>query len=129
MRRALAILALAGLITVGATSPAQAATARGLAVQLQQGGLGCDPIKPRDYKFWKGTAARCDVLGEDISIETYGAGRLPKGAAMVCSMGLNPVGVTNGKNWVIWPDTRATAQAIQAVVGGRLVKACKLAKS
>ena len=105
---------------------AQAATAKTLARQIQSAGLGCESPRSLDFKFWGGTKIRCDVNGEDIAVETYGKERIPAAMKMICAMGINIPILTDGRSWIVSPDSRATANQLKSVLGGKVVKTCSL---
>lgn len=101
-------------------------TAEGLARKLQLAGLGCEDFKARDYKMWGGTAGRCTALGEDISLETYGNGRLSEAAQFACDLGISGFAATDQKNWLVYSESRERATQFGEAVGGEIVDICEV---
>lgn len=115
-----------GVMCEQAGGQSSATTAESLARMLQLAGLGCEDFKSRDYKIWGGTAGRCTALGEDISLETYGKGRLSEAMQLACNLGLSGFAATDQENWLVWSESRERATQFGDAVGGKVVPSCDL---
>ncbi|MEU5879426.1 hypothetical protein [Spirillospora sp. NPDC047279] len=89
-----------------------------LAKKLSAAGLGCAALKPGQASG--GRKASCPVKGEQTSIEVY---RSAAGfdAAQRAVTGGRGCTVTDTMTWLITPRSRAVANDIRAVVGGKVV--------
>jgi hypothetical protein len=98
-----------------------------LVSKIQKSGIGCSDAKLQKTKIlYSPTRTTCTINGEQTNIEVYSSSNFKKAFKYLCESGLDIPILTNRKSWAILPDTEATMQSIQKVVGGSIISSCSL---
>jgi hypothetical protein len=98
-----------------------------LVSKIQKSGIGCLDSKLEKIKILYSPArTTCTINDEQTNIEVYSSSNFKKASKYLCKSGFDIPILTDKKTWSIVPDTEATMQSIQKVVGGFIVSTCSL---
>ncbi|KAB2349616.1 hypothetical protein [Actinomadura rudentiformis] len=101
-------------------APKGAPALQGLAKKISQAGLGC--TAPRAGQVAGGTKVSCTVKGEQTNIELYSSAAGYEAArTMIKGTGAKVCSVTDDMTWLVTPESKEVATAIQGAVGGKVV--------
>ena len=100
---------------------------KSLVSKIQKSGIGCLDAKLQKTKILYSPArTTCTINGEQTNIEVYSKSNFKKAFKYLCESGLDIPVLTNRKTWAILPDSEATMDSVQKVVGGFIVSSCSL---
>ena len=100
---------------------------KNLVSKIQKSGIGCLDAKLQKTKILYSPArTTCTINGEQTNIEVYSKSNFKKAFKYLCESGLDIPVLTNRKTWAILPDSEATMDSVQKVVGGFIVSSCSL---
>lgn len=112
IRIAAAAVGLAVVSTLVQSVDASAAeTTTSLMKRISAAGLGCDKVL-KVQSVAGGKRIICTVGTERIKIDVYPAKIFKKALALACSSGTRFIAVTDGRSWMIVPQSRTTADLL-----------------
>ena len=103
---------------------AAAVTPQTLATKINKAGLGCKTIIKKSPMLLKGTKWKCLANGETVSIEVYPLNIWKKVLEYSCIFDLGFIAVTDGKSWIVTPESRSTANKLAKPLGGTVKVFC-----
>ena len=121
------IVALSLLLLLVGTPAFGANPTTSLVTKIQKSGIGCLDSKLEKTKIlYSPVRTTCTINGERTNIEVYSSSNFKKATKYLCKSGFDIPMLTNKRTWSILPDTEATMESIQKVVGGFIVTTCSL---